>query len=340
MIREICERFLIGRDSSDIEALWAELYDQSFWARGGGSIIFGAISAIDIALWDLKGKRFGVPVYEFFGGCVRREVDVYANGWNYEFLDPLSWSKAAERPLRDGYTAIKCYPLAIPANGKSTLRHPTLKSVDEDLFKLGAARMQSLRNVVGQDVRIRVDLCGAVGLSDAIRFARLIEPLDIDWLEEAADPADISSFKELSERTSIPLAAGERFFSLAGFRDIIESRAIAIVQPDVGTCGGLAECLRIAAMGEVHGMKFAPHNCGSGILTAATLQMSACARNFLTLEVFPYFRMLADNVEITLSSPECLIAAGKLAVGAPSGLGVELNRAAVDPFLWSECREA
>jgi galactonate dehydratase len=337
MIREICDRYLIGRDPSDIEAIWAELYDQSFWARGGGPITFGAISAIDIALWDLKGKRLGIPVYEFFGGCVRREVDVYANGWNYEFLDALSWSKAAERPLRDGYTAIKCYPLAIPANGKSTLEHPSLKSVGEDLFKLGVERMRSLRDVVGPDVLIRVDLCGAISLIDAIRFARAIEPLDIDWLEEAGDPADITSFAELKKRTSIPLAAGERFFSLAGFRDIIGSRALAIVQPDVGTCGGLMECLRIAAMGEVYGMKFAPHNCGGGILNAATLHVSACARNFLTLEVFPYFRTLADNVEVTLSNPEYRISGGKLAVSAAPGLGVEIDRAAVAPFLWSEC---
>jgi galactonate dehydratase len=337
MIREICERFLMGRDPSGIEEIWAELYDKSFWARGGGAIIFGAMSAVDIALWDLKGKRLGIPVYEFFGGCVRHEVSVYANGWNYEFLDASSWSNAAERPLKDGYTAIKCYPLAIPAKGKSTLQHPSLKSVDEELFDLGVARMKSLREVVGPSVRIMVDLCGAIGLSDAIRFARAIEPLRIDWMEEAGDPADIASFSQLKERTSIPLAAGERFFSLAGFRDIIESRAIAILQPDVGTCGGLGECLRIAAVGEAYGMKFAPHNCGGGILNAATLHVSACARNFLTLEVFPYFHALAGNVEITLSNPDSRIARGKLAISDAPGLGVEINRTDVAPFLWGEC---
>ncbi len=340
LIREMCERFVIGRDSNCIEAIWNEIYDQSFWAKGGGPLVFGAISAIEVALWDLKGKRLGVPVYDLFGGPIRSEIDVYANGWNYDLLDPLSWSKAAERPLKDGYTAIKCYPLAVPAGDKGTLRHPTLKSLSPDLLKLGFERMRNLRDVVGKDVRIRVDLCGAIGLDDVIRFAKQIEPLDIDWLEEAGDPADIGSFAKIAEWTSIPLTAGERFYALAGFRDIIESRAISILQPDIGTSGGLMECKRIAAMGEVYGMKFAPHNCGGGILTAASLNICACTRNFMTLEVFPYLPELEDNIEVTLPSPERQIKGGFLPISTEPGLGVQLNRAAMRPFLWAECNAA
>lgn len=340
LIREMCERFVIGCDANCIEAIWNEIYDQSFWTKGGGPLIFGAVSAIEVALWDLKGKRLGVPVYDLFGGPIRREIDVYANGWNYDLLDPVSWSKAAERPLKDGYTAIKCYPLAVPAGGTGTLRHPSLRTVSTDLLKLGYERMRNLRDVVGKDVRIRVDLCGAIGLDDATRFAELIEPLDIDWLEEAGDPADIASFSKLAERTSIPLAAGERFYGLSGFRDIVESRAISILQPDIGTCGGLMECKRIAAMGEAYGMRFAPHNCGGGILTAASSHICACTRNFMTLEVFPYLFDLERNIEITIQSPERRIKNGLLSLDTEAGLGVQLNRSAVTPFLWAECNAA
>ena len=280
LLREMVEAVVLGREAENIARIWSELYDRSFWARGGGAIVFGAMSAIELALWDLKGKRLGIPVYDFLGGKLRTEIDVYANGWNYQFLEPLEWAKAAERPLQDGYTAVKCYPLAIPGIGGNTLVHPSMKHVDEELLRLGGARLRTLRQVVGNEVIIRVDLCGAIGLDDTIRFARTIEPLNIDWLEEGGDPSDLTSFSKLASKTSIPLAAGERFYGLHGFRDIIGARAISIAQPDIGTSGGMMQCLAIASMAETHGIRLAPHNCGGGILTAASLHLCASVRNF------------------------------------------------------------
>src|ERR1700747_140410 len=114
MVKRLVKALILGRHPFRIEELWTEMYDHSFWAKGGGTIVFAGISAIEQALWDIKGKALDIPVYEFLGGKLRDEVRVYANGWSYTCLTAAEYAKAAERPLRDGYTALKCYPLAIP----------------------------------------------------------------------------------------------------------------------------------------------------------------------------------------------------------------------------------
>src|SRR3954465_15064091 len=113
MLKDLGERPVVGRDPARIEALWSQMYDHSFWAKGGGPIVFSAISAIETALWDIKGKTFGVPVYELMGGRMRDTVRVYANGWYGKSVTPVDFAKAVERPLRDGYRAVKFYPLAV-----------------------------------------------------------------------------------------------------------------------------------------------------------------------------------------------------------------------------------
>ena len=112
MVKDLAERMIVGRDPSRIEALWSEMYDHSFWAKGGGAIVFAGISAIETALWDIKGKALGAPVYELLGGRMRDKVRVYANGWYGAARTPGALAAAAERPLRDGYDALNCYPLA------------------------------------------------------------------------------------------------------------------------------------------------------------------------------------------------------------------------------------
>lgn len=255
--------------------------------QGGGAIIHAAISAIDLALWDLRARSLGVPVYDLFGGPLRDEIAVYANGWNYDYPDADGWARASERPLRDGYSFLKCYPLAMPSDTGGTLRHPGRKSASPELIALGVDRIRRLRDLAGDSVRIAIDLCAAVAPADLLRFARQIEDCGIEWLEEAGDPADPGAFTAIAAGTPIPLAAGERFFGLAGFRDLIASRAVSVLQPDLGTCGGFSEFQQIAALANSYSHKISPHNCGGAVLTAASLQMAACTANFLALETFP-----------------------------------------------------
>ena len=121
MTKDLVQVLLLGRDPFRIEEIWTDMYDHTFWAKGGGSIVFAGMSAVEQALWDIKGKALGVPVYEFLGGKLRDEVRTYANGWSYRCNTPDEYSSAAERAVHDGFTALKCYPLATPRpNGASS----------------------------------------------------------------------------------------------------------------------------------------------------------------------------------------------------------------------------
>src|SRR5262249_204368 len=114
MVKDLVDGIVLGCDPFRIEDIWGQMYDHSFWAKGGGAMVFAGISAVEQALWDIKGKALGVPVYEMLGGKLRDDVRVYANGWSYTCITPEDYPRAAERPITDGYTALKCYPLAVP----------------------------------------------------------------------------------------------------------------------------------------------------------------------------------------------------------------------------------
>ncbi len=334
MVKDLAAR-IVGRDPSRIEELWSELYDHSFWAKGGGAIVFAGISAIEQALWDIKGKALGVPVYELLGGRMRDTVPVYANGWYGAASTPAELAKAAERPLRDGYKALKCYPLAIWHGGG--LRHVTHRQVDRGFANLAFEKVKTLREAAGWEIEIMLDLSGGLTTDETIRLCRRFEELDIAWIEEPADPFDFGALKKISERVAIPVAVGERIYTRHGFRRIFEPHAADIVQPDVGNTGGLMETKKIAAMAEAYNMRVAPHNCASALSTAASLQIAANIPNFMTQEIYPYFPERPGYVQVLQDSPEDRIRDGFLPVPTGPGLGVTLDAERLAPFLWSRC---
>ena len=334
MVKDLAAR-IVGRDPSRIEELWSELYDHSFWAKGGGAIVFAGISAIEQALWDIKGKSLGVPVYELLGGRMRDTVPVYANGWYGAASTPAELAKAAERPLRDGYKALKCYPLAIWDGGG--LRHVTHRQVDRGFANLAFEKVKTLREAAGWEIEIMLDLSGGLTTDETIRLCRRFEELDIAWIEEPADPFDVGALKKISDRVAIPVAVGERIYTRHGFRRIFEPHAADIVQPDVGNTGGLMEAKKIAAMAEAYNMRVAPHNCASALSTAASLQIAANIPNFMTQEIYPYFPERPGYVQVLQDSPEDRISDGFLPVPAGPGLGVTLDAERLAPFLWSRC---
>jgi galactonate dehydratase len=336
MIKDLGERFIIGKDARRIELLWSAMYDHSFWTKGGGAISFAGMSAIEHALWDIKGKALGVPVYELLGGRVFDELPVYANGWNFMEIDATSWAKAAERPLKDGFKALKCYPLALPHD--RTLTHITRRSADREFLALAYERVRVLREVVGPDIEIMLDLSGALTTGETIRLCRKYEDLDIAFIEEPGDPFDVGALVQVSQHVSIPIATGERIYTRHGFRKVMEPQAISIVQPDVGNTGGLYETRKIAAMAESYNMRFAPHNCASTLSTAVSAQVSACSPNFMSLETYPYFPDSGGYIHVLQNPPERDIKDGKLPLNERPGLGVDLDRERVNPFLWAQIR--
>jgi galactonate dehydratase len=335
MIKDLAERMIVGRDPARIESLWSEMYDHSFWAKGGGAIVFAGISAIEQALWDIKGKALGVPVYELLGGRMRDEVRVYANGWYGAARTPAQFAQAAEWPLRDGYRALKCYPLAVP--DENGLRHVGARMVDRDFAVLAFEKIKALRAAVGADVELMLDLSGGLTTLETIRLCRRFEELDIAWIEEPADPFDVGALSRIAAQVEIPIAVGERIYTRHGFRKVFEPQAVDIVQPDVGNTGGIMEVKKIAAMAEAYNMRVAPHNCGSSLSTAASLQVSACIANFMTLEIYPYFPERPGYVQLLEDPPEARIKDGLLAVPAVPGIGATLARDRAQPFLWARC---
>ena len=334
MVKDLAAR-IIGRDPSRIEELWSEMYDHSFWAKGGGPIVFAGISAIEQALWDIKGKALGVPVYELLGGRMRDEVRVYANGWYGSARTPAELAKAAERPLRDGYKALKFYPLAEWDGGG--LRHVTNRQVDRDFANLAFEKVKVMREALGPDIEIMLDLSGGLTTDETIRLCRRFEQLEITWIEEPADPADIGALKKISEHVAIPVAVGERIYTRHGFRKIFDQLAADIVQPDVGNTGGIMEVKKIAAMAEAYNMRVAPHNCASALSTAASLQIATCIPNFMTQEIYPYFPERAGYVQVLENSPEEQIKGGLIRVPSAPGLGVTLASERLQKFRWARC---
>ena len=287
MVKDLVEALILGRDPSRIEELWTEMYDHSFWAKGGGTIVFAGISAIEQALWDIKGKALGVPVYELLGGRLRDQVRVYANGWSYKCVNPDDYARAAERPLSEGYTALKCYPLAVP-NNNGGITHVSRRCVDRAFGDLAFRKVKAIRQAFGDGIDIMVDLSGGLTTDESIRLCRRFEELQLLFVEEPVDPFDVVALKKFSEHVAIPVALGERIYTRYGFRPIVESHAADILQPDIGNTGGIMEAKKIAAMAETYNMRIQPHICASPVSTAAALQLDACIANFMIQEVYPY----------------------------------------------------
>ncbi|MDX3929828.1 MAG: mandelate racemase/muconate lactonizing enzyme family protein [Shinella sp.] len=322
---------LAGRDPSRIREIWQDLYDHSFWAKGGGAITFAAISAIELALWDIKGKALGVPVHALLGGAMRPDVKVYANGWNHEHDDVANWARAASRPLKDGYTALKCYPFAHElADG--TFRHVSARMVDDGRFRRATDRVKALRAEVGPEVEIMLDLSGGVCDDQLARFLDVCRDLEIAWIEEPVDPFNLAGLSRTAQRTAIPIAVGERVYGRAGFRNVLDTGAVSIVMPDVANCGGLLEAVQIAGMAETYNARVSPHNCASSLCSAASLVLCASIPNAMNLEVYPYFSDQNTYVQVLENPLEQTIRKGRATIGDMAGLGAVVDRKALHPF--------
>jgi galactonate dehydratase len=337
MIKDLAQEFLLGKDPFPIEALWSEMYDHSFWSKGGGPIVFAGISALEQALWDVKGKCLGVPVYEMLGGKMRDKVRVYANGWSFRCVKPADFAREAARVVSDGYNAIKFYPLASPElDVAGHIRHVSRRTVDRAAEERAVASVKAVRDTVGPKVDIMLDMSAELTTDAIIRLGRKMEEWDISFFEEPVDPFDVEALKKVAEQVRIPIAVGERLYTRYGFRRILELHAADILQPDIGTTGGIMEVKKVAAMAEAYNMRISPHNCASPVSTAAALQLDACIANLLIQEVYPY--RIPEHYELVDHAPELEIHDGWMPIADRPGLGVELVEDRVRPFLWARCR--
>jgi galactonate dehydratase len=335
MLKEMIEHYLAnGREPFRVESLWAEMYDHSFWTKGGGPVVFSAMSAIDQALMDIKAHSLGVPVYELLGGRMRDGLRTYANGWYFGCTSDSDLPKAAVSAVTDGYGALKFYPFAtILPDGR--LRHPSLRAASEpDLIRQAISRVAVVREAVGPEVELMLDLSAGATPDDTIRFCHAIEKFDITYVEEPADPGDIGSLVKVANAISQRVAVGERVYTRYGFRDILEARAADIIQPDIGNTGGLVEARKVAAMAEAYSLKVQPHICASALSTAVGMHFSASIPNFYIQEHFPYWNRIPGHTEVLEDPIEPTVKNGVIPIRDSPGFGVTFRREALRDDLY------
>jgi len=310
--------WLVGQDPLRTDYLWQLIYAR-LRDHGQKGVVIEGLSGIDIALWDIKGKHFGVPVHRLLGGTFRSEVQAYATGlYRRRSGDPLRYlADEAAGYVAEGFKAVK------------------LKvgfGVEED-----AAATRAVREAIGTHVTLMVDANHAYDAAAAIRLGRMIEPHDIGWFEEPVPPEDVAGYREVKAAISIPIAGGECEFTRFGFRDLLVSRAIDIIQPDTCAAGGLSECKKIADMAEAFGVRYNPHVWGTGIAIAASLQLLAVLPSHTPPSLAPVAPMLEfDRTEHPIRQSLLVqpIEHMKGIVRVPDGpgLGIEVDREALARF--------
>lgn len=308
---------VLGEDPLRIEHLYQKMYRQSFWRTG--VIGLSALSGMEQALWDIKGKHLGVPVYELLGGRVRDKVRMYTHlgGGDmravYESFEAQEVVDRAHTVIARGYSAIKVVfvPYSEPLEGLPTVRR-------------FAKVFQSLRDAVGEQIDIMVDFHGRTTPAMAVQYIRAIEDFSPWFCEEPVPPENVDSLLEVRQSVRVPIATGERLVTRSQFREIFEKRACHIIQPDLCHCGGLWEARKIAAMAETYDMAVAPHNPLGPVANAAALHFALATPNFLIQE-----DMLSDvpwRWEVVNSQMQT--ADGYWQVNDAPGLGIEVNEAA------------
>lgn len=310
--------WLIGEDPLRSEFLWRKVY-ADLRDHGQKGLVIEGLSGIDIALWDIKGKHFGVPVHQLMGGAVRKEVQAYATGlYRRKSGDPLRYlPEEAAGYVSGGFRAVK------------------LKvgfGVEED-----AAVTRAVREAIGPRVALMVDANHAFDTLAAIKLGRMIEQHDIGWVEEPVPPEDIAGYRAVRAALSIPIAGGECEYTRLGFRELFTARAFDIAQPDTCAAGGLTECKKIADMAEAFGVRYNPHVWGTGVAIAASLQLLAVlpphtSPSLAPLEPMLEFDCTEHPIRMAILKSPIEHKNGIVKVPEGPGLGIEIDRAALARF--------
>jgi galactonate dehydratase len=309
-IREQAE-LVLGMDPLRIEQVWQRMVRHAYWKAG--PILSSSVSAIDMALWDIKGKAYGAPVHELLGGAVRDKIWLYANiGLSN---DPAELRDRAAKALSMGYSAVKFYPL--PA--VMTLEGPAA-------YRMVAACCQAVRDEVGADGAFCLDFHGRCSPSVAVQMEYAVRDTQPLWIEEPTQPEDLGALARVQEKAVIAIATGERYNSRWEFKTLLEQRLVDVVQPDAANCYGISEMHRIANMAETYGIGYAPHNPNGPVQAQASLHLAAAAQNFIILE--HRHDMIAQMGAFASISPQSR-GDGWADLPTEPGLGIELDEAAL-----------
>jgi L-alanine-DL-glutamate epimerase-like enolase superfamily enzyme len=303
VIAEHLKQYVIGQDPFDTEKIWDAMWQPKLVGRRG--ITTRVISGIDIALWDIKGKASNRPVYKLLGGYTEK-VPVYVAGGYYEEGKGLEeLASEMEHSVSMGARAIK-----MKVGGAT---------INEDV-----ERVRVVREAVGPDVKLMMDANCAYRVYEAIELARKVEKYDLFWFEEPVNPDDYKGHQLISQATSVPIATGENEYTRYGFRDLIENRCVAIIQPDPLVMGGVTEFMKVAAMAQSHDLPIAPHG-----KQEVNIHLASAIPNGLILE---FYRGSTDPMWDKMFEEPLTIVDGFVSPPDRPGLGITINHQALDPY--------
>lgn len=320
--RAIAGRFVLGADPCRPEAIWQAAFRGSYWGLGHSLSLYAAMSAFDIACWDITAQSLGVPLYTLFGGRVRDRLELYANHWYGDAFTPEEFADRAAKTVAQGWRGLKFDPFREHAGRTQA----AVVRLDPAVARRGIARACAVREAVGPDVRLYFDLHGALSAADAIRWCPALAELDPIFLEEPTETLHFGATEQIRRALPrVPLAGGERLYLRQHFLTYFERRLFDVVQPDVCMAGGITETRKILAMAEAYQILAQLHNCAGPVCTAATVHVMAACPNAADQEWFPFWE---DGRYAIVQDAYDLKASGgsfDLGLAARPGLGIRLN---------------
>ncbi len=315
--------YLIGRNPLNIKHFTTVMYED-YVDRQRSMDFFSAISGIELALWDITGKWLNTPVYNLLGGTCRDKIKVYANGWWKDSRTPEEFANRAIEVVESGFKGLKFYPF----DGLGLKETYT----SQQQLQLAIERVKAVREAVGPDIDVMIDVFRIFSPTNAIRAAKMLEEFNPFWYEEPIAPDNLEDLAELNRNINIPVVTGEALYTKSDFRQVFEKRAAEIINPDV-CCTGLLELKEIAAMAEPYQVAVSPHNYNSNTIgLAASLHVSACIPNFLILEYFYNFKKRSDEI----STGSFNVEDGYISLPKGPGLGVEINEEALSKYPYQD----
>lgn len=305
------KEYLVGKDPRNIEQHWHSIYRDAYWR--GGPVLMSALSAVEMALWDILGKSLGVPVYQLLGGKVNEKVRIYVNGWFAGAKTPEEFGEKAKQAAARGVTAMKWDPF-----GKNYLNISNAE-LDNALRCVAA-----VREAVGSTVDLLIEGHGRFNIPTGIKIAQELAQFKPMFFEEPVPPDSLESLKAVRDKSPVAISAGERLYTRWDYRRMFDLMAADYIQPDISHAGGIMELKKIAAEAECRYIPFAPHNPSGPVANAATLQLAATCPNFEILEIMNSdveWRKDVTNEALSYSD-------GYITIPDKPGLGIEINEEA------------
>jgi galactonate dehydratase len=307
---------LEGEDPTRIEFLWHKLY-ASFNSLGSLGFVSALISGVDIALWDIRGKMLGLPIYELLGGKFHESLVLYANGWFFDCETPQQFAQAARRVVDMGHTAIKLDPFRRGAAYLAGYAANYPPDQDYDAVEI----IEAVRTEVGNNIEIFVDAHGRFNLPTAVRLANRLRPYRLGWFEEPVPPENADALAQFRAQTDVPICVGERLYTRWEFRPLLEQKLTDYIMPDIIRTGGISEMKKIATQAEAYFVPIAPHDATGPITLISGAQTMMSTSSFFRLEIS--YRELARYQE--MMDPPFDVANGYFNVSDRPGLGHDIR---------------